>query len=87
LLHFAARFCTDGVQQEGEVMRIFVLVGLLLAGSGMSTGCAPTLAYSATERNALIARTWSIDARQAVDDFDSVLMLRPPSRMSIWHVR
>ena len=68
-------------------MRIFVLIGLLLGGSALSTGCAPTLAYSPTERNALIARTWSIDAREAVDDFDSLLMLRPPSRMTIWHVR
>ncbi len=68
-------------------MRIFVLIGLLLGGSALSTGCAPTLAYSSTERNAIIARTWSIDAREAVDDFDHLLMLRPPSRMTIWHVR
>ena len=68
-------------------MRLFVLIGLLLAGPVFSGGCADTLAYSASERNALIARTWSIDAHEAVDDIDSFLMLRPPSRMTIWHVR
>jgi hypothetical protein len=47
----------------------------------------PTLAYSASERNALIARTWSVDLHEAVDDFDALLMLRPPSRMTIWHIR
>ena len=67
-------------------MRILVLIGLL-AGSALTGGCAPTLAYSAQERNALIARTWNIDSRQIVDDVDSYLLLRPPSRMTIWHVR
>ena len=67
-------------------MRIFVLIGLLLAGPVFSAGCE-TLAYSASERNALIARSWSIDAHEIVDDFDALLMLRPPSRMTIWHIR
>jgi hypothetical protein len=75
-----------GVQQEGEVMKVFVLIGLLAGAALINGGCA-TPAYSAKERNALIARTWSIDAHQAVDDFDSLLLLRPPSRLSIWHVR
>ena len=67
-------------------MRIFVLIGLL-AGSTLITGGCATPAYSAQERNALIGRTWSIDSKQAVDDFDSALLLRPPSRLTIWHVR
>jgi hypothetical protein len=67
-------------------MRIFVLLGLL-AGSALVSGGCETLAYSAQERDAQIARTWSIDSREAVDDFDSLLLLRPPSRMTIWHVR
>ncbi len=67
-------------------MRILVLIGLLAGTATVNLGCA-TLAYSPRERNALIARTWNIDARQAVDDFDSLLLLRPPSRMTIWHVR
>ena len=68
-------------------MRFFVLIGLLLAGPVLSTGCAPTLAYSAEERSAIIARAWSIDAHQIPDDIDSIFLLRPPSRMTIWHVR
>jgi hypothetical protein len=67
-------------------MRILVLIGLLAGAATFNVGCA-TPAYSAQERNALIARTWKTDMKQAVDDFDSVVMLRPPSRLTIWHVR
>ena len=67
-------------------MRIFVLTGLLACCALFSGGCSG-MAYSASERHALIGRTWSIDSRQLVDDIDSALLLRPPSRMSIWHVR
>ena len=67
-------------------MKVFVLIGLL-AGSALFSGGCSGVAYSQQERDALIARTWNIDGRQAVDDFDSVLLLRPPSRMTIWHVR
>lgn len=67
-------------------MRIFVLIGLLAGAAFVSGGCE-TLAYSAQERSAMINRTWSIEAREAVDDFDSFLLLRPPSQMTIWHVR
>jgi hypothetical protein len=66
-------------------MRIFVLIGLLGAAATCGSGCTP--AYNVQERNALIARTWKYDARQAVDDFDSALLLRPPSRMTVWNVR
>ena len=66
-------------------MRILVLIGLLGAAATAGPGCTP--AYSTQERNALIARTWNIDSKQAVDDFDSALLLRPPSRMTIWHIR
>ena len=62
---------------------------VLLALSGcmfLSTGCA-TPAYSAQERSKLISRTWRYEGRQAVDDWDSFWMLRPPSRMTVWHVR
>ncbi len=68
-------------------MRILVLIGLLAGSALVSGGCAETPAYSATERNAMIARTWRIDSRQAVDDIDSIFLLRPPSRLTIWHVR
>lgn len=66
-------------------MRNLVIIGLLATVSLVGQGC--TLAYSATERNAMIGRTWKVDAKEAVDDFDSALLLRPPSRMTIWHIR
>ncbi len=66
-------------------MRIFVLIGLVGAAAAFNSGCTP--AYSFKERNALIGRTWKLDAKQAVDDFDSALLLRPPSRMTIWNIR
>jgi hypothetical protein len=67
-------------------MKVFVLI-VLLAGAALSSGGCAGVAYSPQERHALIARTWNIDGRQAVDDLDSVLLLRPPSRLTIWHVR
>ncbi len=63
-----------------------VLCGLLAALAASMTGCA-TPAYSARERDKMIARTWRYEYRQAVDDFDEFWLLRPPSRMTIWHVR
>jgi hypothetical protein len=72
--------------EEGVVMK--KLLALLVLGNlaVSSVGCA-TPAYSAGERNKLIARTWDYEWKQAADDWDSVLLLRPPSRMTIWHVR
>ena len=67
-------------------MKIVALIGLLAGSLFLGTGCA-TPVYSPAERNGLIARTWDYDARQIVDDFDSALLLRPPSRLTIWHVR
>lgn len=68
-------------------MRTCLLTGLLLLGSTFFTGGCATPAYSANERGAQIARTWSVDAHEAVDDFDALFLLRPPSRMTIWHIR
>ena len=72
-------------------MKKFVLlVGLLALMAG---GCARpfeigwTPAYSARERHQLIARNWDYDGKQLVDDFDSVMLFRPASRMTIWNVR
>ena len=64
-----------------------LLALLLLAGlSTSSIGCA-TPAYSAGERHQLIARNWDYEFKQAADDWDSLLLLRPASAMTIWHVR
>ena len=65
-----------------------VLLTLLVAGSTglVSTGCA-TPAYTAAERNAMIARNWDYEIKQASDDWDAILLLRPASRLTIWNVR
>ena len=68
------------------VLKRVVACGLLAMLLSSMTGCA-TPAYSALEREKMISRTWRYDTRQAVDDFDEFLLLRPPSRMTIWHVR
>ena len=67
-------------------MKLIVLLALLSGWMSLSSGCA-TPAYSAQERDKLIARTWRYDGRQAVDDWDSFWLLRPPSRLTVWHVR
>lgn len=67
-------------------MRIFVLIGLL-AGAALSSGGCATVAYSPAERSAMINRTWNIEMRQAVEDFDHIMLFYPPSQMSVWHVK
>lgn len=46
-----------------------------------------TVAYSSGERGDLIAGSMETDWKEMNDDVDSVLMLRPCSNMTIWHVR
>ena len=65
-----------------KVLFLFFAAGSLLA----SSGCA-TPAYSPTERRAQIARNWDYEGRQATDDWDHYLLLRPASRLTIWNVR
>jgi len=67
-------------------MKLIVLLALLSGSMFLTTGCA-TPAYSARERDKMIARTWRYEARQAVDDWDSFWLLRPPSHLTVWHVR
>jgi len=63
-----------------------LLVGLLvLVGSMMVGGCA-TPAYSSHERSQLIARNWGNEWRQAVDDTDTILLLRPGGSLTLWNV-
>jgi hypothetical protein len=67
-------------------MKRLALLILAAGSTGLSTGCA-TPAYTAAERNAMIARNWDYEIKQASDDWDSVLLLRPASRLTIWNVR
>ena len=69
-------------------MKLIVLLALLSGCMFLSTGCSmPTPAYSGRERDKLISRSWRYERRQAVDDWDAFWLLRPPSRLTIWHVR
>ena len=67
-------------------MKRLALLALAAGSMGLSTGCA-TPAYTAQERNAMIARNWDYEIKQASDDWDSILLLRPASRLTIWNVR
>ncbi|HEV7299373.1 MAG TPA: hypothetical protein VGN72_08415 [Tepidisphaeraceae bacterium] len=67
-------------------MKRLALLVLAAGLTGLSTGCA-TPAYTAAERNAMIARNWDYEIKQASDDWDSILLLRPASRLTIWNVR
>ena len=62
-----------------------VLFGSMIALGGAG-GCA-TPAYSAHERGQMIARNWGYEWKQAQDDIDSLLLFRPATRMTIWHVQ
>jgi hypothetical protein len=74
-------------------MKSLALLALVVLSSAFATGCARpgefgyTPAYSTKERGDQIARTWDYDGKQGMDDLDSILLLRPPSRMTIWSVR
>ena len=64
-----------------------VLLFVLAAGSMcLATGCA-TPAYSPSERHQQIARNWDYEGKQATDDWDTILMLRPTGHLSIWSLR
>ena len=67
-------------------MKCITLFGLFAGAMLLTTGCA-TPGYSATERNQQIARNWDYEFKQASDDFDHLLLLRPDSRLTIWNVR
>jgi hypothetical protein len=71
--------------EEGQAMKILALIGLVAGAMLCSTGCA-TPGYSAQERNQQIARNWDYEIRQASDDLDHLLLLRPASHLTIWAV-
>lgn len=64
---------------------LFALI--VLAGMAITMPGCNTPAYSTRERQQLWGRTMRYEWEQAQDDIDSVLLLRPPSRMTIWNVR
>ena len=46
-----------------------------------------TPAYSTREGFDQIARNWDYEGKQAVDDLDHYLLLKPASRLTIWSIR
>jgi hypothetical protein len=68
---------------------LLAVIGSSLGGGGCARpfeiGWTP--AYSAGERFNMIARNWDYEGKQTQDDMDSLLLLRPASRLTIWHVR
>lgn len=67
-------------------MKSLALIGLLVGALFVNMGCG-TPGYNAEERNQLIARNWDYEIKQASDDFDYLLLLRPASRLTVWNVR
>ena len=73
--------------------KCLVVVGMLAMLVGGVVGCARPFeigwspAYTARERHHMIARNWDYEGKQLIDDVDSVLLLRPASRLTIWNVR
>jgi len=63
-----------------------ILFALMLIGMALASGCA-TPAYSGHERFQMITRNWNFEGKQINDDIDVLLLLRPASRLTIWHVR
>ena len=78
-------------------MKTLSYMALLLGVVVLGAGCAETRlgkfdplatpAYSSLERSDLIAHSIVTDWQEAQDDFDEVLLLRPSSQNTIWHVR
>jgi len=67
-------------------MKTLALIALLTGALLATTGCA-TPGYSATEHGNQIARTWDYEMKMATDDWDFLLLLNPPTRLTIWDVR
>jgi hypothetical protein len=65
--------------------KVFALIALAWIGIS-SVGCS-TPAYSGRERFQMIGRNISFEAAQMQDDIDHALLLRPASRLTIWHIR
>jgi len=70
--------------------RLLGLTAMMMLAAG---GCARpweigyTPAYTTGERYNQIARNWDYEGKQMQDDIDSLLLLRPASRLTIWNVR
>src|SRR4051794_14691290 len=71
---------------KAQSMKKLLLLALITGGMALSAGCY-TPAYTPSERHAQIARNWDFEGKQATDDWDTVLLFRPASHLTIWNVR
>jgi len=74
--------------------KTLALMGLLAL---VTSGCAKTYrldndwgsapGYTSNERYQAIDRNWDYEGKQATDDVDHVLLLRPASHLTVWNVQ
>jgi hypothetical protein len=68
-----------------SIVLTFAAVSLTGCARPFELGWSP--AYSADERGKMIARNWDYEGKQAVEDVDHVLLLRPMSHLTLWNLR
>ena len=91
--HITEAFAT----KEELIMKTLMLMVLAAGAIGLSSGCAKNYqlesdfgaapGYSSSERYQSIYRAWDYEGRQAVDDIDHALLLRPAGHLTEWNVR
>lgn len=67
-------------------MKKFSFLTILSLAGLMVAGCSG-VAYNQMERNNEVARAWNLEAQMFVDDVDMILMIRPVSQLTPWHIR
>ncbi|MEW6199502.1 MAG: hypothetical protein AB1601_12670 [Planctomycetota bacterium] len=67
-------------------MRTWLLVGLLLIGTGLATGCA-TVTKSPQENRAAMRAITELDLLQMGDDWNLLWLTDRQSRLTKWHTR
>jgi penicillin V acylase-like amidase (Ntn superfamily) len=67
-------------------MKSLALLTLLAGTLSVMTGCADP-GYTATENGRMIARNMNYEWKMATDDWDRLLLLNPPSRLTLWNVK
>ena len=84
------RYCsTLGVLNRKVCMKRLALLalGLTMVGCARPGEFGYTPAYTASENEQHIARTWDLEGKQLVDDVDHALLLTPQNHLSEWNVR
>ncbi len=67
-------------------MKKLLFLGMVAGSMCFSAGCA-TPAYSPDERQAQINRNLDYEGKQAIDDIDSALLMRPATHMTVWNLQ